>query len=294
MDKKKKRENNNRVRHSIQFLWTLITNSYIAGFIGGKIYGGPIKHICVPGLNCYSCPGAIGSCPIGSLQAVMGSWKYKFSYYVVGFMIFIGAILGRFVCGWLCPFGLVQDLLHKIPFVKKIKTFKGDKFLRYLKYVILVVFVMIMPLFVVDILGQGEPFFCKLICPSGTLFGGIPLIATNESLRAIIGGLFAWKSVVLAIIIILSIMIYRPFCKYLCPLGAIYAVFNPIAFYTLKVDKNKCVSCNKCAKMCKMNVDPVKTHNSLECIRCGDCKKACPTNAIELGFCKNKSDKLEN
>ena len=294
MDKKKKRENNNRVRHSIQFLWTLITNSYIAGFIGGKIYGGPIKYICVPGLNCYSCPGAIGSCPIGSLQAVMGSWKYKFSYYVVGFMIFIGAILGRFVCGWLCPFGLVQDLLHKIPFVKKIKTFKGDKFLRYLKYVILVVFVMIMPLFVVDILGQGEPFFCKLICPSGTLFGGIPLIAKNESLRAIIGGLFAWKSIVLAIIIILSIMIYRPFCKYLCPLGAIYAVFNPIAFYTLKVDKNKCVSCNKCAKMCKMNVDPVKTHNSLECIRCGDCKKACPTNAIELGFCKNKSDKLEN
>ena len=285
----KKRDNHNKVRHSVQFLWTLITNSYIVGFLGGKIYGGSSKHICVPGLNCYSCPGAIGACPIGSLQAVMGSWKYKFSYYVVGFMIFIGAILGRFVCGWLCPFGLVQDLLHKIPFFKKIDTFKGDKLLRYLKYLILLVFVIIMPLFAVDILGQGEPFFCKLICPSGTLFGGIPLITTNESLRAILGSLFAWKSTMLIIIILLSILIYRPFCKYLCPLGAIYAVFNPIAFYTLKVDKDKCISCNKCAKVCKMNVNPVKQNNSLECIRCGDCKKACPTNAINLGFCKHKA-----
>ena len=288
MDKKKV-DNNNKLRHSIQALWTIITNSYFVGFFTGKIYGGATKHICVPGLNCYSCPGAIGSCPIGSLQAVMGSWKYKFSYYVVGFMVFVGAILGRFVCGWLCPFGLIQDLLHKIPFAKKIETFKGDKQLRYLKYVILVVFVILMPLFAVDILGQGEPYFCKLICPSGTLLGGIPLLTANEGLRAIIGGLFAWKTTILIIIVVLSIIIYRPFCKYLCPLGAIYAVFNPIAFYSLKVDKDKCVSCNKCAKVCKMNVDPVKTNNSLECIRCGDCKKACPTQAIELGFRNSKT-----
>ena len=137
-------------------------------------------------------------------------------------------------------------------------------------------------------MGQGEPFFCKLICPSGTLLGGIPLITANESLREIIGGLFAWKTTILVIIVLLSIIIYRPFCKYLCPLGAIYAVFNPIAFYSLKVDKDKCVSCNKCAKVCKMNVDPVKTNNSLECIRCGDCKKSCPTKAIELGFYSRK------
>ena len=104
------------------------------GFFQGKIYQGPSKKICLPGLNCYSCPGAVASCPIGSLQAVISSRNFKFSFYVVGFMVFIGAIFGRFVCGWLCPFGLLQDLLHKIPFPKKIKTFKGDKLLRNLKF----------------------------------------------------------------------------------------------------------------------------------------------------------------
>ena len=121
------------------------------------------KCLC-SGLNCYSCPGAVGACPIGSLQAVIGSWNFKMAYYVVGFLIFIGAMVGRLICGFLCPFGLIQDLLNKIPFPKKIRTFKGDKLLRKLKYVIFAVFVILLPLFLVDIMGQGAPYFCKLIC----------------------------------------------------------------------------------------------------------------------------------
>ncbi|MFQ9333324.1 MAG: 4Fe-4S binding protein, partial [Finegoldia magna] len=163
-------------RHAFQSLWFLITNSYVEGFKTGKIYGGNLKKICVPGMNCYSCPGAKGSCPIGSLQAVIGNSNYKFSYYILGFLFFIGALMGRFVCGWLCPFGLIQDLLYKIPFFKKIKTFKYDKHLRKIKYFILLIFVIILPMFVVDILGQGSPYFCKLICPIGMLEGGIPLV----------------------------------------------------------------------------------------------------------------------
>ena len=103
-------------RHTIQALWAFLTNSHISGFFTGKIYTGKLKNVCVPGLNCYSCPGAVGACPIGSLQAVIGSWNFKMAYYVVGFLIFIGALIGRLVCGFLCPFGLIQDLLHKIPF----------------------------------------------------------------------------------------------------------------------------------------------------------------------------------
>ena len=123
-------------RHGIQALWAFITNSHVTGFVTGKIYTGKLKNACVPGLNCYSCPGAVGACPIGSLQAVIGSWNFKMAYYVVGFLIFIGAMVGRLICGFLCPFGLIQDLLNKIPFPKKIRTFKGDKLLRKLKYVI--------------------------------------------------------------------------------------------------------------------------------------------------------------
>ncbi|MHC1722257.1 MAG: 4Fe-4S binding protein [Aminipila sp.] len=275
----------------MQILWALITNSFIIGFIQGKIYQGKLKNVCVPGLNCYSCPGAIASCPIGSLQAVIGSYEFKYSFYIAGFLIFIGSIMGRFACGWLCPFGLIQELLYKIPFYKKIKTFNGDRLLRYLKYVILVIFVILMPLFIVDIIGQGTPYFCKLICPAGTLEGGLPLVLANKALQETVGWLYAWKNLLLVITIIGSLIIYRPFCKYICPLGAIYALFNPISLYQYHVNTKKCINCHACSNSCKMNVDPVKNSNDLECIRCGHCKSICPTNAIEYKYLEKKSIK---
>jgi len=275
-------------RHILQVAWAVITNSHFKGFTDGKIYRGNLKKICVPGLNCYSCPGALGSCPIGSLQAVIGSWKFKFTACISGFLIFTGAIFGRFICGWLCPFGLVQDLLHKIPFPKKIKTFKGDKLLRKLKYIILLVFVILLPLFVTDIIGQGSPFFCKFICPAGTLEGGIPLVLLNKVLRGTIGWLYLWKNIILIVTIILSIIIYRPFCKYICPLGAVYSVFNKVSVFRYQLDKSKCTGCTACAKACQMNINPVQSPNSPECIRCGKCIKSCGTGALSSGFISKK------
>lgn len=278
MDNKKKTKE--WKRHGIQALWAFLTNSYLLGFAQGKIYRGKLKNLCVPGLNCYSCPGAVGSCPIGAMQAVIGSWNFKFAFYVVGFLMFVGALLGRFACGWLCPFGLIQDLLHKIPFFRKVDTFKGDKLLRKLKYVVLLLFVILLPMFLVDILGQGAPYFCKLVCPAGTLEGGIPLVLMNRSMQSTIGWLYAWKNVLLALTVFLSILIYRPFCKYICPLGAVYSVFNPIAVFRYRVDKEKCTGCGACAKVCKMQVNPAQNPNHPECIRCGACKKSCPAGAI--------------
>lgn len=268
-------------RHRIQGLWALLTNSYLLGFAQGKIYKGSLKNICVPGLNCYSCPGAVGACPIGAIQAVIGSWNFKFAFYVSGFLIFAGALMGRFVCGWLCPFGLFQDLLYKIAFPKKIRTFRGDRLLRKLKYMILAVFVILMPMFLVDIVGQGQPWFCKLICPAGTLEGGIPLVLLNQSIRSALGRLYVWKNVLLFFTILLSILVYRPFCKYICPLGAIYSVFNPISIFRYQIDQEKCMGCGACVDVCKMQVDPVMNPNHPECIRCGACKKRCPADAIK-------------
>lgn len=288
MDKKKQSE---WKRHRFQILWAFLTNSYLVGFAKGKIYDGKLKNLCVPGLNCYSCPGALGSCPIGAMQAVIGSWNFRMAFYVAGFLVFVGALMGRFVCGWLCPFGLIQDLLYKIPFVKKISTFRGDRLLRKLKYVIFLVFVILLPMFVVDMLGQGAPYFCKLICPAGTLEGGIPLVLLNSAMRTAVGWLYAWKNVLLVVIVLLSVVIYRPFCKYICPLGAVYSVFNPIAVFRCRVDKEACVRCGACAKACKMQVDPSETPNHPECIRCGSCKKVCPTGAIYSGInCRKGSE----
>ena len=284
--KKDKYKARNNVRHVFQSFWFLLTNSFFEGFKTGKIYGGKWKQLCVPGMNCYSCPGAKGSCPIGALQAVIGSPKFKFSYYVVGFLFFVGALIGRGVCGYLCPFGLVQDLLHKIPFVKKIETFKGDKALRKAKYLILLVFVILLPLFLVDIIGQGAPYFCKLICPVGMMEGGIPLVLMNKSMRGAIGFLYAWKGLILILTIFLSIVIYRPFCKYICPLGAIYSLFNSVSLFRYTLDHQKCIHCGKCKAVCEMQCDPVKNCNDLECIRCGKCKNACPVDAIACGITK--------
>ena len=284
--KKDKYKARNNVRHVFQSFWFLLTNSFFEGFKTGKIYGGKWKQLCVPGMNCYSCPGAKGSCPIGALQAVIGSPKFKFSYYVVGFLFFVGALIGRGVCGYLCPFGLVQDLLHKIPFVKKIETFKGDKALRKAKYLILLVFVILLPLFLVDIIGQGAPYFCKLICPVGMMEGGIPLVLMNKSMRGAIGFLYAWKGLILILTILLSIVIYRPFCKYICPLGAIYSLFNSVSLFRYTLDHQKCIHCGRCKAVCEMQCDPVKNCNDLECIRCGKCKNVCPVDAIACGITK--------
>lgn len=267
-----------RRRFSIQAVSTLLHNANLKGFFTGKIYQGAGKHICVPGLNCYSCPGAVGACPIGSLQGFLSGLKFRFPYYVLGLLIFFGALLGRAVCGFLCPFGFFQELLHKIPFPVKKNNFPGDRQLRWVKIAVLILMVAVLP-----VCFTLTPFFCKYLCPSGTL-SGILLAARDAMLRAQLGGIFLWKLFVLTVILLGCLVVFRPFCKYLCPLGAIYGFFNRIALYRMELDSDKCVSCGACKKACKMGVDPVRKCNSPECIRCGDCVRACPVNALHMGI----------
>ncbi len=267
-------------RRMVQALFAFTTNAHVKGFLEGRIYRGKLKNICVPGLNCYSCPGALSACPIGAMQAVEGSTPYGVSLYVTGFLIFAGVMAGRFVCGWLCPFGLIQELLNKIP-LRKIKIPRGiNNVLKYLKYALLLIAVIILPIALTDRFGVSVPFFCKYICPAGTLEGGIPLLLMNAPLRQAVGPLFSWKLCVLLFVIGLSMLIYRPFCRYLCPLGAFYSLFNGLSFYLYRFDAGKCTRCGKCAAACKMDVTPCVTPNSPECIRCGKCKKACPEKAL--------------
>lgn len=238
--------------------------------------------VCVPGLNCYSCPAASGACPIGSFQAVVGSSKFRFSYYITGILILLGVLLGRFICGFLCPFGWFQELLHKIP-TKKFST-KRLRPLTYLKYIILVVMVFLLPLLLVNEIGLGDPYFCKYLCPQGVLEGAIPLSLVNSGIRSALGALFTWKLGILLAVIVLSILFFRPFCKWVCPLGAFYALFNRISLLQIQVDEHRCVSCGKCAKACKMDVDVLKTPAHTECIRCGMCINACPTGALHFRY----------
>ena len=275
-------------RHAIQGIFTVVTNGYWKGFLEGSIYQGSGKALCLPGLNCYSCPGALGSCPIGSFQAVAGDRGYTVSFYLIGFFLAIGALFGRLVCGFLCPFGLFQDLLHKIPSPKKIRNVPGDRYLKYLKYFFLLFFVFLFPAFLVNGFSVGDPWFCKYVCPSGTLMAGWPLVLLNEGIRGAAGFLFAWKSLLLIIIIVLSLIIYRPFCRYICPLGAIYGCFNNLSLYRFNVDGETCIECGKCREICKIDIPVYITPNSPDCIRCGDCLRVCPTGALtRMSYIKN-------
>ena len=271
-----------RFRGHIQAAAALLSNLHLPNFLKGKIYRGAGKKVCVPGLNCYSCPAASGACPIGALQTVAGSAKYGFSYYITGTLILLGVLLGRFICGFLCPFGWFQELLHKIP-TKKFST-KKLKCLTWIKYAVLLVTVFLLPALAVDDVGMGDPFFCKYICPQGVLEGAIPLSVVNSGIRSALGALFAWKFSVLIAVAAVSVLFYRPFCKWLCPLGAFYALLNKVSLFQMKVDKSKCVACGKCTEACKMAVDVTKTPNHTECIRCGMCVRACPANAVRFRF----------
>ena len=256
-------------RRLIQLCAALLYNLNLKGFAEASIYKGKSKGLCVPGLNCYSCPGAVGSCPLGTLQNALSAMDRKLPFYILGVLLLFGVTMGRTICGFLCPFGLVQELLYKIP-VPKIKKNRVTQELSKVKYVILAVFVVILPVVFKAASGLPVPAFCKYICPAGTLEGGIPLVLLDDSLSGLAGALFHWKVLVLAVILVSACFLYRSFCRILCPLGAIYSLFAPVALLGVRIDRDTCVDCGRCVRTCKMDVRQV---GDRECIQCGECMK---------------------
>lgn len=161
-------------RKCIQLVSALLYNANLSGFASGSIYKGQTKGLCVPGLNCYSCPGAVASCPLGALQNALSAMPNKLPLYIAGALLLMGLALGRLICGFLCPFGLIQELLHKIP-GRKIKKGRWSRRLSWLKYAVLAMFVVALPLWYAYAQGLPVPAFCKYICPAGTLEGASPV-----------------------------------------------------------------------------------------------------------------------
>ncbi len=262
----------------MQLYFGLLVNANLKGFISGKIYSyaSGTKLMCAPGINCYSCPGASMACPMGALQNSFHAGKSTLAY-VGGILLLYGIILGRTICGWLCPFGLIQDLLHKIP-TPKIRKNPVTRVLSLLKYAVLVFFGLLIPIFYA-IRKVPLPAFCKFICPAGTLEGGLLLLSNkvNEGLFASLGVLFTWKFLLMVSILVGCVFIYRVFCRFLCPLGAFYALFNKFCLVGVQVDADKCIHCGLCVSHCKMDIRHVADR---ECIQCGECIGVCPTKAI--------------
>ena len=267
-------------RKLIQLYTAVLYNAHLRGFVDGEIYQGKTKAVCVPGFNCYSCPGAVGACPLGSIQNALASSGHRAGWYVLGIIMIFGLCLGRTICGWLCPLGLIQELLHKIP-TPKIRKNRVTRALSYLKCVILVVFAGAIPLWYGLKYNMPVPGFCKYICPAGTFEGAIGLLSNpkNASLFSMLQIFFTRKFVIMLIIGLSCIFCYRSFCRFICPLGAIYGMFNKLALVSVKVDEDRCNSCGACVRTCQMDVRHVGDH---ECINCARCMGVCAQNALSL------------
>ncbi len=275
------------LRWLVQSLIALGTNAYLLFPFGSVIYQGPLKAVCHPGLNCYSCPAALLSCPVGAVQNFVAGLRMfgvgmipNLGTMVIGYLGFIGTVVGRLPCGWICPFGFIQDLLYKVP-LPKISLWQP---LRYVKYGVLVIFVLILPVVLVDKAGLGEPWFCKLICPAGTLEGALPLIFLKPSLWGTVTLYFWNKIVILSLIVIFAMLLSRPFCRVLCPLGAFYSLFSRITLVHLEFTEGNCVRCESCVRYCPTGVVPYQDPNSPECIMCLRCLDACRFQALDFSI----------
>ena len=283
-------------RALVQAAAALACNPAVWNFATGSVSRSPLKGTCAPGLNCYSCPAAIASCPLGALQTSLAAGRFPF--FAAGFLTLAGALGGRAVCAFLCPFGFFQEVLFwassRLRALLRCKTAEerlralgkrrggpplgnAERALRLIKYAVLAAFVVFLPYMGYLRSGAAGLAFCALICPVGVLQAGIPLVVANPALREAAGGLFAWKAALLAAFALAALLAFRPFCKYACPLGAVYSLFNRVALFGVQVDCGKCDSCGKCAASCKMRARAV---NSAECIRCGECASVCPRGAI--------------
>ncbi len=266
-------------RRLIQLYAALLQNAHLKGFIEGNIYTGKTKAVCVPGLNCYSCPAAVGACPLGALQNAIASSLSRPAFYVAGLILLFGLIAGRTVCGWLCPMGLIQELLYRVP-TPKVRKSRITRALSLIKYVILLVFVVIIP-FRYALERIPVPAFCKYICPAGTLEGAAGLLSNpvNAGALGMLGPLFTGKALILILVLTAVIFVYRAFCRFLCPLGAIYGFFARVALIGIRVDRNKCTGCGACVRTCPMDITRPGDH---ECVQCGLCAGHCPEKAISV------------
>jgi len=270
------------LRRIFQIIGTILPNSYIPAIWKKAIYQGPTKGICAPLFNCYACPLATVHCPIGALQHFMT--VPKIPYYIIGYLSLIGLAVGRMACGWICPFGFFQDLMAKI----RKKKFRFPSYLGYLRYFFLIVFAIALPFF------THEHWFSK-ICPWGGIEAAIPwaIWDPDNYIRGMIGGLYYIKMSILAVFLGLMVFFKRPFCFLMCPLGAIYSLFNKISVIRLAVDTESCTKCNRCQRICPTGIKVYEDPNSQDCIRCLECTK-CSAVKVYTIFSKKPMTRDEN
>jgi ferredoxin-type protein NapH len=227
--------------------------------------------VCGPVFHCYSCPLATFACPIGVLANFSALHVIPFA--ALGMLLALGAVFGSFVCGWACPFGFFQDLIARIP----TRKFALPGWMGYGRYGVLIVFVLLIPY----LWGEGDSlFFCRL-CPAGAIEAALPYTAS----LAVAGKPLVWptaaKAIILVVLLVAMLFTWRPWCTLLCPLGAIYGLFNQISFLFVRFhQEDRCKQCDVCRNLCRDGRRPERRVDSMLCVRCLECTR-CRAVSVE-------------
>jgi len=226
--------------------------------IGARLHG-----FCAPVFHCYACPLATFGCPIGML-AEAGA-VHVIPFVTIGLLILFGALVGSLFCGWACPFGWLQDLAAKVPTPK----FEVPRWMGHFRFVVLGGAVLAIPY----LYGIEHPLFICLFCPAGAIEAAGPKIVGQAAAGQPIDWPNVLKLTVTGLFIVTIFFFRRPWCRVLCPLGAIFSAFNRASAFFLRLDRSKCTECGRCSKLCQYNIDPEKSPNDLRCIRCLECTR---------------------
>jgi ferredoxin-type protein NapH len=227
--------------------------------------------------HCYGCPWSSFACPIGLMAnfaaAAPNPSLAAAPLLLAGVLLVAGGLVGSLICGWMCPFGYLQDLLAHVP-VPKIAI---PNVLGHFRYVVLLGLVIALPWWLGAGHGgkKGVPYeqqsvsICRL-CPAGGIEAALPY-----SIRGLARGQ-GWKLSHQRVVIITaflagSIIMFRPWCKIFCPLGGFLSFFNRVSIFHLRFKRQACYACNTCRSRCAMGVEVERHVNVTQCIRCTEC-----------------------
>lgn len=239
-----------------------------------------VRYMAVPGcvFHCYGCPLSTFACPIGVMAQF--SALHVIPALAIAVVVLVGALIGSLVCGWMCPFGFLQDLLARIPTPK----LQLPNWMGYGRYLVLAGLVFLVPY----LWGENHPLFICRVCPAGGLEASLPGMA-EEAIR---GQPVVWMSGVkigiLAAFVLASLFILRPWCRILCPLGGLLALFNRSSAFYLRFHPTTCTECNQCRTRCRYGVKVDESINNVNCVRCLECTTCAAITPAVIGTTDKK------